>query len=174
MAKKRVFRIVRHLVRGELDGLLKDCGDTRLYQRLLFISHLYDGDSVPVAASKVKMARHSAYVWAYRWNEWGVEGLLDKARSGRPSKLSEEQKKELKELLELRDDWTTREVKNILEEDYSVRMTLNGVYRMLRAWGMNLCKPFVKDGRRPENAEEVLKKVSRKPSKKKMLKPVAL
>lgn len=163
MAQKRVFRLVRRLSEGELDGLLKDCNDPKLYQRLLFISHLYGGDSVPVAASKVKMARHSAYVWAFRWNNEGVDGLLDLPRSGRPSKLTEEQKIELKELLDMRDDWSTREVRSMIEEDYDVKMTENGVYRMLRGWGMNLCKPFVKDYRRPEHAEEDLKKASRKP-----------
>ena len=164
MAQKRVFRLVWRLSKGELDGLLKDCSDPKLYQRLLFISHLYDGDSVPVAASKVRMARHSAYVWAYRWNNGGVKGLLDLPRSGRPSKLTEEQKSELKELLGMRDDWSAREVRGMIEEDYGVEMTENGVYRMLRGWGMNLCKPYVKDGRRPENAEGHLKKASRKPS----------
>lgn len=164
MAKKRVFRLVRHLVREELDGLLRDCSDSKLYRRLLFVSHLYDGDSVPVAASKVRMVRHSAYVWAFRWNEGGVKGLLDQPRSGRPSKLAEEQKDELKELLDMRDDWSTGEVRSMIEEDYDVKMTENGVYRMLRGWKMNLCKPFIKDGRRPERAEEDLKKASRKPS----------
>lgn len=166
MAVKRVFVLVRHLVRGELGSLLKDCSDPVLARRLLFICHLYDGDSVLVAASKVRMVKNSGYIWAYRWNDKGVKGLLDLPRSGRPSLLGDEQKKELKELLDLRDDWSTREVRGIIEEDYGVSITENGVYRMLRGWGMYLCKPFVKDYRRPLDAEEVLKKGSKKPYKK--------
>ena len=110
------------------------------------------------------MVRHSAYVWAFRWNDEGVAGLLDLPRNGRPSKLTGEQKKELKELLDMRDDWSTREVRSMIIEDYDVEMTENGVYRMLRSWKMKLCKPFIKDGRRPEHAREDLKKASRKPS----------
>lgn len=133
MAKKRVFRLVRHLPDGELDGLLRDCNDPRLYQRILFISNMYDGDSVPVVASKVKMARYSTYVWAYRWNEVGVDGLLDRPRNGMLSRLMKEQKNELKELLDMRDDWSTREVRSMIEENYGVEMIENGVYWMLRS-----------------------------------------
>lgn len=61
-----------------------------------------------------------------------MDGLLDLPRSGRPSKLSEERKGELKELLDMRDDWSTREVRSLIEEDYNVKITMNGVYRMLR------------------------------------------
>jgi transposase len=158
MAEKRAYKLVEYLRRDELDGLLKDCSDPVLAQRLLFVSHLYDGDSVSVAGSKVRMVKNSAYIWAYRWNEKGVDGLLTLPKSGRPSKLSGEQKEELKELLSMRDDWTTREVRELILEDFDVEITMNGVYRMLRSWGMNLGKPYPKDCRRPEDAEEILKK----------------
>lgn len=165
MAGKRSFNLVRHLRRDELDGLLKDCSDPVLSQRLLFISHLYDGDSVSVAGSKVRMVKNSAYIWAYRWNDKGVDGLLTLPKSGRPSKLSGEQKEELKELLDMRDDWTTREVWELIQEDFDVEITMNGVYRMLRSWGMNLGKPYPEDCRRPVDAEEILKKALKKPLK---------
>lgn len=161
MAEKRNyerFELVEHLKRDELDGLLKDCSGPRLYQRLLFISHLYDGDSVPVAGKKVRMVKNSAYIWAYRWNEWGVDGLLDRAKSGRPSRLTEEQKNELKELLDSRDDWTTREVWEIILEDFDVEITMDGVYRMLKSLKMNLAKPYPRDYRRPDDSEGILKK----------------
>ena len=32
----------------------------------------------------------------------------------------------------MRDDWSTREVRSLIEEDYNVKITMNGVYRMLR------------------------------------------
>lgn len=92
MVEKR-FALVRHLRRDELDSLLKDCSDPKLSQRLLFISHLYDGDSVAVAGAKVRMVKNSAYIWARRWNAEGVGGLLTRPRSGRPSKLTGSRRK---------------------------------------------------------------------------------
>lgn len=64
----------------------------------------------------------------------------------------------------LRDDWTTREVKELISEDFDVEITENGVYRMLRSWKMKLGKPYEEDYRRPDNAEELLKKRLKKPS----------
>lgn len=141
MVGKR-FTLVRHLRREELGGLLKDCSDPKLAQRLLFISHLYDGDSVAVAGAKVRMVKNSAYIWARRWNAEGVRGLLTLPISGRPSKLTREQKEQLMELLTLRDYWTTREIRDLISEDFDVEITENGVYRMLRSWKMKLAKPY--------------------------------
>jgi len=173
MAQKR-FTLVRHLRRDELDGFLKDCSDPKLARRLLFISHLYDGDSVAVAGAKVRMVKNSSYIWARRWNAEGVRGLLTLPRSGRPSKLTGEQKEELKELLDLRDDWTTREVRDLIGEDFDVEITENGVYRMLRSWKMKLGKPYEEDYRRPDDADGILKKQSKKPSSSRKMKESAL
>ena len=37
--------------------------------------------------------------WVYRYNRYGIDGLKEKIRSGRPSRLSEEQQKKLKEVI---------------------------------------------------------------------------
>jgi len=67
---------------------------------------------VDVAASKSGVSKRVGYIWQERWNEEGYDGLIPKYGGGRPSQLSDEDKKELKEMLSKRDDWTTQEVKN--------------------------------------------------------------
>ena len=65
MSEKRGYKrflLVEHLRGDKLDGLLKDCSDPVMYQRLLFVSYLYDGDSVAVAGSKVMIVANSSYI----------------------------------------------------------------------------------------------------------------
>jgi putative transposase len=91
------------------------------------------------------------------WNSRGYEGLIPQFAGGRPSKLSNDQKRELKEMLKEK-SWTTKEVQELVEEQFGVRHSSWQVRRILRSFGRRYAKPLQKDYRRPENAEEVLKK----------------
>ncbi len=98
------------------------------------------------------------YVWLENWNEKGLEGLKPNHAGGRPSELSEEQKEELKAILKERDDWTTKEVKELIKDKFGVEYSIRHVGRILKSFGMKYAKPYQKDYRKPENAEEDLKK----------------
>ena len=71
------------------------------------------------------------YVWLENWNEKGLEGLKPNYGGGRPSELTEEQKEELKKILEKRDDWTTREVRELINEEFGVEYSIRHLSRIL-------------------------------------------
>lgn len=129
-----------------------------MLRKLLFIRFLYRGMSVPEASNVVGVSKVIGYIWLKKWNEKGLEGLKPKYGGGRPSKLSSEQKEELKAILKRRDDWTTTEIKQLIEEKFSIRYSLRNIERLLRGMGMKYGKPYQYDYRRPEDAEEELKK----------------
>jgi len=54
--------------------------------------------------------------------------------------------------------WTTKEVQELIKEKFGVIYSSWQVRRILKSFGMKYAKPFQKDYRRPENAEELLKK----------------
>ena len=87
-----------------------------------------------------------------------MEGLKPNYGGGRPSELSDEQKEELKAILKERNDWKTKEVRELIKEEFGVEYSLRHVSRILRSFGMKYAKPYQKDYRRPENAEEEFKK----------------
>jgi len=148
-----------HLSRGELEGLIREEGEKRLLERLIFIRDLYDGEGVEKAAGKLGRVKQTGYNWLKRWNAQGLEGLrLDFTKAGRPPKLSAEERRELEGLLRERGDWTTKEARNLIQERFGVRYSLRSAMRVLRSLGMKYCKPYPKDYRRPEDAEESLKK----------------
>jgi putative transposase len=103
--------------------------------------------------------RHD-HIWQSRWNEKGYEGIIPRYAGGRPSKLSEQQKNELEQILRQKESWTTKEIKDVISREFNVDYSMKQIYIILRDMGMNFGKPYPRDYRRPPNAEEMLKKTS--------------
>ncbi len=78
-------------------------------------------------------------------------------KRGKPPKLSEEGIERLKELLKDKPYWTTKQVRILIKEKLGVEYSEDQVVRILRdKIGMKFSKPYPKDYRRPEDAEQVL------------------
>jgi putative transposase len=79
--------------------------------------------------------------------------------SGRPKpKLSNDEKIELRRLLEMKDAWTLREVRMLIRDKFRVDYSEMQVWRIMKSWNMHHAKPYILDKRRPEDAEDILKK----------------
>ena len=75
---------------AELRGLARvEAGSVAC--RILAIAHVLDGASRAEAAALCGMDRQTLRDWVHRFNTDGIEGLTNKAGSGRPPALSEEQ-----------------------------------------------------------------------------------
>ena len=160
MGRKRIYEVVKHLPAEELDKMIKGLEkDTRVLKRLYFIRYLYRGMSVEKAADLVGVTKATGYTWLKRWNSRGYEGLKPNYGGGRPSKLTEEQKEELREMLKEKDSWTTKEVQELIEAEFGVIYSSWQVRRILKSFGMRYAKPYQKDYRKPDNAEDTLKKL---------------
>ena len=134
--------------------------DVKILKRLYFIKFRYEGDSVEKASEKVGITKRIGYIWQDRWNDTGYNGIIPRYAGGRPSKLSQQQKNELEQLLKQKECWTTKDVKNLILGKFNIEYTLKQIYIILRDMGMNFGKPYPHDYRRPSNAEEILKKTS--------------
>jgi putative transposase len=113
---------------------------------------------VELAASKSGVTKRVGYIWQERWNKEGYDGLKPKYGGGRPSQITDEQKNELKEILKERDDWTTKEIRKLINDKYDVEFSEKHVRIILRSLGLKFGKPYPKDYRRPPDAEKQLKK----------------
>ena len=106
----------------------------------------------------VGVTKATGYAWLKRWNSNGYEGLIPEFGGGRPSKLTEEQKEKLKEMLRKKDLWATKEVQELIEAEFGITYSSWQVRRILKSFGMRYAKPYQKDYRRPDDAEDTLKK----------------
>lgn len=162
MAKPEQIPIEHHLSSEELLKRIKSLEkDTRVLQRLYFVKHRYEGASVAESAKLVGTSKPVAYQWQERWNKDGYDGLIPRFAGGCPSKLLDEQKEELEEILHQRDDWSTKEVQELIFNRFNVTYTGKQILEILKKFGMHHAKPYSHDYRRPEDAEDRLKKLTR-------------
>ena len=101
-----------------------------------------------------------------RWKEvirtQGVEGLKAKPAPGRPSFLSDRQKKKLVTILRrgpqasgyTTDLWTCRRVRDVIERQFGVHYHSNAVWLVLRSLGWTCQKPERQARERDEKAIE--------------------
>ena len=161
MSRQEEIPINKSMSVEELNRKIKTAEkDVKILKRLYFIKFRYDGDSVEKATKKLGITKRIGYIWQDRWNNKGYAGIIPQYAGGRPSKLSQQQKNELEQLLKQKENWTTRDVKHLISEKFNVEYTLKQIYIILRNMGMNFGKPYPHDYRKPSNAEEILKKTS--------------
>jgi len=73
--------------------------DLKVLNRLHFINYLYDGCSVPEASEKLGITKQAGYIWLERWNKDVYDGLIPRFAGGRPSKITEQEKNDLKHII---------------------------------------------------------------------------
>jgi len=141
-----------------LNRRLKKEKNSETRDRIRGIILLKKGHRLQEIANIMGVNRRTVYNWRRRYEEEGIEGLKTREKPGRKRKLSDEDMERLKDLLKQKDYWTTRGVRNLIKIEFGIEYTLRHVARILRKLGMKYQKPYVNDYRRPENAEEILKK----------------
>ena len=161
MVGKEQILIDRKVTLDEINDLIKHENNSRVLKRLYFVKFRYLGDSVEEAAIKVGVAKKTGYCWQESWNKGGYAALMPHFAGGRKSKLTDEQIKDLRTLLENKDYRTTREVWELIKEKYGVEYSEKQVAIILHNFNMYHSKPYPFDYRKPQNAEAILKKVSR-------------
>ena len=123
-----------------LAGKAKDASQAR---RLLAIAAVYEGMDRDMAARIGGMERQTLRDWVRRFNELGPDGLVSRKSSGRPSKLSAEQKEELRALVEAGPDpqtdgvvrWRCVDLKRVLGERFAVDLSEVSLGRILKKLG---------------------------------------
>ena len=136
---------------SELRALARRSKDTRQCRRLLALAAVAEGKSRAEAAAIGGMDRQTLRDWVHRFNAEGLEGLLDRHRSGAPPKLTAEQKSELAELVEAGPDpegvvrWRRIDLQAVIEARFGVRYHERSVSRLLHELG------FVQMSARPQH-----------------------
>lgn len=153
------YAIEKMISLDRLDWLIRVEKNTEILPKLFFIRLRYLEHSVGTATKELGFAKSIGYEWQNRWNENGYEGLLHNPGAGRPSKLNDEQKEELKIILKSKAFWTTEEVRDFIQGKYDIEYSLNSIRGLLRKFKMNYTAPYCFDHRRPTDAEEILKKI---------------
>ncbi|GAA5819268.1 MAG: IS630 family transposase [Methanobrevibacter sp. CfCl-M3] len=136
MARKATMRIKKHMTVEKLKKQISRLEmDVRILNRLHFINDIYHGMTVPQASAKAGIDKVTGYSWLKRWNNKGYDGLKPDYGIGRPSKISNEQKQKMKELIVKNNIKTTKEVKNLIKNEFQVEYSDKQVTVILRELG---------------------------------------
>lgn len=148
--------LIRHVSQEELKKLVRKEKNKHIHERLLFIRQLYIGDSVETACDRMCISIQTGYNWLKQWNEKGYEGLAPDFSGGKPPKLTDKQKGQLKDKLKSKANWLTSQVRALIKKEFGVIYSIRHVARILRDFGMHYAKPYSRDYRQPWNAKELL------------------
>ena len=158
MSKPEQILLHKHMSQDELRKRIKTLeNNVKVLKRLYFIKYRYNGLTVDQASKLVGISKPVGYIWQSRWNEKGYEGLIPRYAGGRPSKMDQDQKSRLNQLLSEKSVWTTEEVRLLIEKEFGISYTPKQVRIIAKTLGMRYAKPYTLDYRRPDNAEDLLK-----------------
>jgi transposase len=167
MARPVSIEIMRHVpleelnkAAGEYERELQSYAKAkRMHERICFIRMRYKGHSVEEAASATGMTFQSGYNIQRLWNEGGMAALEPRFGGGRTSKLSDGQRSEIRDILSM-NPMCTKDVRLFIKERYGIGYSEKQVHVILTKMGLRHAKPYPADHRRPDDAENVLKKTS--------------
>ena len=168
MARPEAIQIVKHVPLDELRSLEAEydrqlesyASIRRMRDRVCFIRMRYNGYSVEEAAANIGFTTKTGYNIQESWNEHGMEGLKPNFRGGPKSRLTDEQKEEIREALRL-NPMSTKDVRLYIMDEYGIEYSDKQILVILTKMGLHHSKPYPIDYRRPADAETVLKKDSK-------------
>jgi len=111
--------------------------DAKTKERILLVLMVvYQGKISADVARDLHRSKAWASDWLKRYDKEGMEGLKDRTKSGRPSKLSEETSYQIKqELKQSNHGWTTKQVEELIIKKSGIKYHSIHIYRILRKWG---------------------------------------
>ena len=119
------------------------------YQALYLMTELRNCTKI---AELIKKSRKTVQTWVKTFNEGGLEGLIPNSPPGRPSRLSQDQKDELKldimthprELGYEFSNWEGKSVAEHIHVKLGVFLTVRSAQKLLHALGFSLQRPKYK------------------------------
>lgn len=165
----RAIEVMRQdLSSAELRREAARCRDGRVACRVLAIAHILDGASRTEAAAACGMERQTLRDWVHRYNAWGLAGLKDAKRSGRPSALSDGQMEELRALVlagpDLAEDgvvrWRCVDLRVAIKRRFDVDVHERTVGKLLERLDMTRLQPRPYHPKKDAQAQSAFKKTS--------------
>lgn len=153
---------------GELRAAARRSKDVPQARRMLAIALVLEGATRTEAAEAAGMDRQTLRDWVHRYNAEGIDGLLDRPRPGRPSRLNAAQKAKLADLIEEGPDvdvhgvvrWRCIDLKGEIKSRFKVDLSERQVERVLKQLDFARLSVRPRHPKADEAAQEAFKKTS--------------
>ena len=156
--------------RKKLERLLQSArnkGDLAIVKKILTILAVVEGHAYNLISEILKVSEESIRLWIREFLLKGPEGLIAKRSSGRPSKLTKTQKKELDRIITEGPAaagfpgacWRSPMIQALIYEKFGVFYSVHYIAQLLKNMGFSYQKAkFVSDHKDPEKRKEWLEK----------------
>lgn len=150
--------VTRHISKVDLDVLYKKETNIRIKERLLAIVHLYEGKNVYEVTDILKRSDRTIKHWLSRWNKQGYEGLIPQNRNGKSPKMPlDEWDQVIKEIEDK--GMTIKDVLKYVKDTRGIDFSYKYGWKILRLTKkVKYGKPYIRNEKRPADAEEFLKR----------------
>jgi transposase len=163
--KDRTPVMLRKLAKGEEDA--------RVARRLLAIASALEGTDRKTAAEAAGMDRQTLRDWVIRYNEYGIDGLVDRWGGGRPPRLEPGEQAELYAIVMTGPDpevdgicaFTREDLVRICEQRFGKTMHPGSMGRLLRSMGLSRQKARPSHPQKDPASQEAFKKSPATPEK---------
>lgn len=142
--------------------------DSRYDHRLHAVLLVAHGMSCPQVGWLLGDAPRTVEYWVHRFEEEGLSGLVDLERPGRPSRLNDEQYREIGEVLRQSpidvgldtNLWDGKTLSKFIESRYGISLGVRQCQRLFRQLGFRMRKPRPVIARADPEKQEEFKKNS--------------
>src|SRR5262249_2434924 len=113
-----------------LETMLKQTKEARVFRRAQAVRAVVAGHHISTVSATSQLANSALRKWVQRFAQEGPQGLLDRARSGRPPKITCELEQHLNRLVDqdplehgsLYSQWSCRELATVLARETGVQL----------------------------------------------------
>ena len=148
MPKKTDFRLSDEKI-AEIEKAIKKDKRPEVRQRAMAVRLLHLGHKAEEIASRLGVSKPSVYGWRNRWLAEGIEGLANRPKKPRKRKASEAYCQALDAALEQEPEafgysfaiWTTERLRDHLEGQTGIRLSVNWLNEIIRQRGYVYRRP---------------------------------
>ncbi len=152
-------------MKNNFPSLIKSTSNARLRIRYLAVSHFIDGKNRTEIAKFLKVSRLSVNKWVKAYLDHGLDGLQEKMHSGRPHRLTEGQRQQLKNYVTehaVNTDGGRLQARDIgvyIEHNFGIKYQSSGIYRLLHDIGLSWITSRSKHPKQSIEAQDAFKKI---------------
>lgn len=138
--------------------------DIKVLNKLYFINYIYHDVSITESCEKLGITRVAGHNWIKQWNNGGFNSLRRKTGSKGQSKLSSEQKSELKKIIIENEIYSSKAVLKLVKDRFNDEYSVRQIERILKDLKFGYGKPYIIYSKMPKDTEELLKKTQKSKS----------
>jgi len=123
-----------------LDTFLKRTKEARIFRRAQAVREVVKGQRIQNVSDGLQFTYSALRKWVHRFAHHGIQGLVDRPRSGRPPKVTCELEHHLNRLVDqdplehgsLHSQWSCRELATVLARETGVQLGRESVRGVLK------------------------------------------